>query len=50
MNNNTNNKKKTRRTYKVPETTILEHLMAKAERGDKDARIFLDKVLDIRVV
>jgi len=48
--NKTNESKGNKNTYKLPETTIQEHLMAKAQNGDYKAKNFLQKAFGIRVV
>ena len=48
MNNKNNREQK--RTYKMPETTIQEHLIAKAESGDYKAKDFLQKSLRIKEI
>jgi hypothetical protein len=51
MNNNNKKNKEHKNTYKLPETTILEHLLAKAAKnGYCKSGEFLDKVLGIKVV
>ena len=47
----TNENKDNKRTYKMPETTILEHLLAKAGKGGYcKSGGFLEKVLKVKVV
>ena len=49
MNNKNNRKQK--RTYKSPETTIQEHLLAKASKsGYCKSSEFIEKVLKVKVV
>jgi hypothetical protein len=50
MNNNKKNKEQ-RNTYKMPETTILEHLLAKANKGGHcKSGEFIEKMLKVKVV
>lgn len=49
MQNNKNNKD-TKRTYKIPETPILDILLAKAGKGFCKSSDFIEKVLKIKVV
>ena len=49
--NKTNETKGNKRTYKMPETTILEHLLAKASKDEHcKSGEFLEKVLKVKVV
>ena len=48
MNINKTNSQK--RTYKMPETTIQEHLIAKAQSGDYKAKDFLQKSLRVKEI
>lgn len=46
----TNENKEHRNTYKMPDTTILQHLMAKAGKGYCKSGDFIENVLKIKVV
>jgi hypothetical protein len=51
MSNNNKKNKEQRNTYKLPETSILEHLLAKANKaGYCKSGEFLENVLKIKVV
>lgn len=47
----TNENKDNKRTYKMPETTILDHLLAKASKGGYcKSSEFIEKVLKVKAV
>jgi hypothetical protein len=46
----TNENKDNKRTYKMAETSILDHLLAKANKGFCKSSDFIEKVLKIKVV
>ena len=51
MQNNNNKNNGQRNTYRMPETTILEHLLAKASKGGHcKSGEFLEKILKIKIV